>query len=38
MLPNRVIPAFGLRHAMGEPLPAASRGKSGSQPRLNSSD
>lgn len=35
MLPDCVISTFGLRHTMGEPLPVASRGNSGSQPRLN---
>lgn len=38
MIPNCVISTFGPRHIMGVPLPAASRGNSGSQPRLESPD
>lgn len=37
-LPNWVLSTFGLRHTMGELLPIASRGNSGSQTRLNAPD
>lgn len=37
-LPNWVLSTFGLRHTMGELLPIASRGNSGSQTRLNAAD